>query len=426
MSLNRLRLIRPAPDPLGLYIRAGREDQKSLLSFIAAGDASLSGVVLEAKRVTTHAELLTQVLDHRLDAVLDPLTQPMGTAAGYSASMDALPWSAKRAHTPGDFKYEIPRRKMAESIATFVVEHGFTQVLAPTHLLAGPDDPWLEIDIATTNMLRAALDRRGASAVQILYSSAISYDTFRTPAKRENILNELRRVHADAVWLNVEGCGSVGTGTRVIRYAGAANDFQSLGKPLVADHVGGVVGLALLAFGAVGGIAHGVTLGERFSTAHWHKKPTGTPLAQHTRVYIPQLDWQLQRINAEKFFESGAKAKATFGCHDSRCCSRGITGMLNAPARHFLYQRTREVGGLSQIPESLRPQRFLEEHVRAASDRALLATKLDLPEALAKKAIAQSKRLDAMRIELAEYARKHRDATFAQHPRTRAAREARG
>jgi len=64
--------------------------------------------------------------------------------------------------------------------------------------------------------------------------------------------------------------------------------------------------------------------------------------------------------------------------------------------------------------------------VRAASDRALLATKLDLPEALAKKAIAQSKRLDAMRIELAEYARKHRDATFAQHPRTRAARGARG
>ena len=100
--------------------------------------------------------------------------------------------------------------------------------------------------------------------------------------------------------------------------------------------------------------------------------------------------------------------------------------MLQHPGRHFLYQRTREVGGLSQIPESLRRQRFLEEHVRLASDRALLATKLNLPEALAAKAVSQSARLDKMRIELAEYVRRHRDATFARHPVTRAAREACG
>ena len=230
----------------------------------------------------------------------------------------------------------------------------------------------------------------------------------------------------DAIWLNVEGCGSDSKGTRVTRYADAASDFHVLGKPIVADHVGGLVGLSLLAFGAVGGIAHGVTLGERFDTSHWHKRSNGTPFAQHTRIYIPQLDWQLARVDAEKLFETGAKAKAAFGCHDTTCCARGITGMLQAPGRHFLYQRTREVGGLGQIPESLRPQRFLEEHVRPTSDRALLATKLQLPELLAKKARAQSKRLDDMRIELGEYARKHRDATFARHPVTRVARESRG
>jgi len=48
MSTPRLRLIRPAPDPLGLYVRSGWADQPTLLSFINSGDAALSGVVIEA------------------------------------------------------------------------------------------------------------------------------------------------------------------------------------------------------------------------------------------------------------------------------------------------------------------------------------------------------------------------------------------
>lgn len=99
--------------------------------------------------------------------------------------------------------------------------------------------------------------------------------------------------------------------------------------------------------------------------------------------------------------------------------------MLQAPSRHFLYQRTREVAGLSQIPESLRSQQFLEDHLRPASDRAVLAaTQLPLHEALKKKMQTQSKRLDDLRVVLATYAQERRDVSFAQHPKTRAAREA--
>lgn len=71
--------------------------------------------------------------------------------------------------------------------------------------------------------------------------------------------------------------------------------------------------------------------------------------------------------------------------------------MLHAPGRHFLYQRTRQVAGLAQIPESLRPSQFLEEQVRRASDLALMATKLTLPDMLAQKAVKQSKRLNDLR-----------------------------
>jgi hypothetical protein len=133
----------------------------------------------------------------------------------------------------------------------------------------------------------------------------------------------------------------------------------------------------------------------------------------------------LARNDAEKFFESGGgRARTHFGCRDTHCCARGLIDMLQAPARHFLYQRTRQLAGLGQIPESLRPSQFLEEYLRPASDAALQATRFALPDALAQKLTKQSKRLNDLRIVLGPYAQKRRNASFARHPLTRVAREA--
>lgn len=420
-----LRLVRPAPDSLGLYIRAGRVDQREIQTFITSGAGGLSGVVFEAKRVASQRELLTLVLDHGLDAVLDPQTQAMATPGGYADSLGKLPWGGGRQHTMADFGNAIARRLRADKIAEFAIEHGFTQVLAPTHLINGPEDPWLDIDVGSAKALRAALAFRGSTKVLVNYSLALGYEAFRTEHKRRAILERVRAAGPDSVWLNVDGCGSDSSPTAVTRYGDAAVDFHSLGLPIVADHLGGLVGLCLLAFGAVGGVSHGVTLGERFHCAPWVKPKQGTPFGQGLRVYIPGLDLMLPRVDAEKFFESATKARSHFGCRDTACCARGVSDMLQAPGRHFLYQRSREVAGLSQIPESLRPQRFLEEHLRPASDRALVAKALPLPEALRVKAQAQSKRLNDLRVALGAYAQKRRDATFARHPVTRLARDAR-
>jgi len=48
MSTSSLRLVRLAPDPLGLYVRAGRLDQKDLQSFITSGSEAFTDVVFEA------------------------------------------------------------------------------------------------------------------------------------------------------------------------------------------------------------------------------------------------------------------------------------------------------------------------------------------------------------------------------------------
>ena len=425
MASPNIRLIRPVPNPLGLYIRAGRLDQKVLQSFITAGAVGFSGVVFEAKRVEQQKELLSLVLEKQLDAILDPQTQPMATVGGYAKAMDDLPWSQKRVHVLGDFSTGNLRRQIANEIVQFAMSHGFTQILAPTHLVDGPDDPWLAFDVASAIELRLALRRHDVEHIQVNYSLALSYEAFRTPFKRQGILRQLAQVNCDSVWLNVDGCGSDSSPTAVTRYGEAAVDFHALRVPIVADHTGGLVGLSLLAFGAVGGLAHGVTLGERFHSGHWHKVSKNKPFGQGLRIYIPTLDLMLSRDDAEKLFESGGKARTVFGCRDTDCCARGINDMLQAPGRHFLYQRTREVAGLGQIPESLRPQQFLEEHLRPASDRATLAKQLILPNTLAKKVDGHSKRLDDLRIVLGAYAQKRRNMSFAQHPMTRLAREAR-
>ena len=425
MSTSPLRLVRLAPDPLGLYVRAGRLDQKDLQSFITSGSAAFTGVVFEAKRVGQQKELLSLVLERGLDAVLDPQTQAMATVGGYAKGMDGLPWSKKRPHALEDLATAFQQRQMAEDIAKFAIQHGFTQVITPTHLITGPEDPWLAIDIGSANALRAALERHGAGHVQLHYSLALSYEAFRTGPKRLAVLEQLRRAMVDGLWLNISSCGSDSSPTAITRYGDAASDFHALGLPIVADHAGGLMGLSLLAFGAVGGLSHGVTLGERFDTASWHKVPEEGKkvFGAKMRIYLPMLDLMLPRVDVERFFEAGGgRARSAFGCRDTNCCRRGVDDMLQAPARHFLYQRTHQVAGLGQIPESIRPTEFLEEHLRPASDAALVAAKLSLPEDLALKASRQAKRLNDLRTTLGPYAKKRRDSSFARHPATRVAR----
>jgi hypothetical protein len=69
MLSPNIRLVRPVPDPLGLYVRAGRLDHRELQSFIEVGTSGISGVVFEAKRVAHQKELLMLVLERGLDAL---------------------------------------------------------------------------------------------------------------------------------------------------------------------------------------------------------------------------------------------------------------------------------------------------------------------------------------------------------------------
>lgn len=418
------RAVRPVPDPLGLYFRAGRNDQAELLNLIAAGDASCFGVVFDPTLIKSQKELRDQILAKHLDAILDPRTQTAAMPGGYTVALGKLPWGGNMMHTPADFT-GTPGRRCISALGDFVLEHGFSQVLAPTHLLRPAYDDWLGIDLENVRRLRDHLDRRDGGNIPIVYSLAITYAMLRDPRQRRALLDALRSVPISAIWLKVDGFGSDSSATATRAYLNASRDFHELGVPVVADHVGGLVGLSLLAFGAAGGIAHGVTQSERFSSSHLRRPRGDGRFGIARRIYVPQLDLLLKPKEAKALLAL-PRAKAMFGCRDTHCCPRGITDLIDNPGRHFLYQRIKEVGGLSQVPEPLRPQRFLEQHVRPATDAALAAANLNWQdEAMAKRTRDHRKRLDSLRIALGEHARTTPPQSFAYLPKTRTARDAR-
>jgi hypothetical protein len=67
--------------------------------------------------------------------------------------------------------------------------------------------------------------------------------------------------------------------------------------------------------------------------------------------------------------------KPAFGCQQDGCCRRGAADMIADPRRHYLLSRGRELTSLSNMPESLRAGRYLEEFLRPATDLAARAAR---------------------------------------------------
>ncbi|MBI3528875.1 MAG: hypothetical protein HY067_13015 [Betaproteobacteria bacterium] len=419
------RAVRPAPNLLAHYLRIGRNDHRQVLNLAAAGDLACFGAVFDPTSVDRHRELFDVIISRRLDAILDPRTQPSATPGGFSEGIGNLPWGVGRPHSILDFSGTSGRRMVA-ALGDFVIDRGFTQVLAPTHLLRSSHDEWLEIDIEATKRLRDFLDRKNSSRIPIVYSLALTYAMLRNPDDRHQLIDALHGIPANAIWLKVDGFGSDSTATAVRSYIEAAADFREIGLPLVSDLTGGLVGLSLLAFGATGGLAHGITSGERFDAGGWRRVRSGSAFGSHHRVYVPQLDILLKPEQAHQLLETSSRAKSLFGCRDTRCCPRGTIDMLENPARHFMYQRIQQVLSLSQIPEQLRAARFLDKYLRPTTDHALAAANIKWrDEKMAKKMREQRKRLDTLRVTLGEYETKEQKQPPAFLPKTRAFREAR-
>ncbi len=368
--MPQLQLLPPVRPPLGLYVRPGQNDHVVLQQLILEGRAP-TGLVFEARRGRRHADLLDVAVDAGLDAVLDPNTQEAWSLGGRALSGVAeFPWASPAdgdetalQGTAGD--------DLVESIAHYVKKFGFTSVLTPTHYLAGPSDPEFELDISLARRLRTALNAQGLEDLPLYYPLAMPASSLKDAASRALAVRRLMRLDIDGLWLRLHPFGTSASGSLALRrYMAICDDFARLQIPLVAERTG-TVGVALLAFGAVGGIECGVTLGERFDGGRLTRAAKGgDPYSHPPMVYSTPIGQFAEKKAAKELFEVRG-TKAALGCRDGTCCRRGPEDMLRDPRRHGLIQRIREVNEIANIPPHRRATEYVETFVRRGSDVAV-------------------------------------------------------
>jgi hypothetical protein len=401
---TNLRLVKEAGEPLGLFFRPGRDDHTVLKQLLSEGPVGMSGAVFDPCHCEFQEELRAELTSRDLEAVLDPGMMELATVAGYTQSRRRLPWADAQPHRPFDFN-SAKCDAVANQIAKFVAEKRYTAVFAPTHFLSnGPKDEWFDIDLRLASGLRQRLDENGCSDVSLYYPLAIPMRTLSESSSRVRIKAALGSLRLDAVWLRVHPFGSESGDTTLRRYINASHEMQGLQVPLIAEKTG-VLGLALLAFGAVAGLESGISAGEKFDYGRLKRlgKP-GKKFARSVRVYLADLGAFLTRQEATQLFSN--RGLRQFGCKNTACCRNGVESMLKDPRRHLTQSRMIEVAGLSRVTPTLRASEYLEHTLRPATDNlARVLANAPISDALKAKLEKNRRKQDGWRATLGQMAR---------------------
>lgn len=405
------RSVREVPPPLGLYFRPGLNDHWEFLKLFAENHRDFSGLVFDAALDDRQDELRQQTLRRGLDAILDTRAMELATPGGFTGARTSLLWAGQQPHRPVDLQGP-PGEVLITKIGRHVERRSYTSVLAPSHYVTGPNDPWLPVDRDLTRELRRCLPDNGRGRVALYYPLAVPGKVLRDPESRDALKHFLESLPIDAIWLRVNGFGSDCGSVALAGYIEACRDLSSLGFPIVAEK-SGTVGLALLALGAAGGIESGVTIGETCNIAHLLRLPSGKGgFAPSPRVYIGELQMFLDRHQARELFD--LRALRSLACRETHCCRHGAADMIGSPRRHFLMTRMSEVSCLSQVPPAARPTVYLDDLLRPATDRVMRALRQPLTDGTRRRLERKYRILESWRQTLARLARAAASESFAQ------------
>lgn len=409
ISNTRPRTLRPAPEPLGNFIRPGYNDHTVLGQALAEGRGSGSGLVINPVHFARQAQLVQAAHATGVETILDSKSLELSSPGGFAVhGVPDLPWASEAGmHSPSQLA-GVEGDRFVRELAEFAAESGVSGVLAPTHFLTGLDSPWWEIDAALTHRTRRTLNELELTNSLLYYPLMVRTSTLLDGAVMQRFIDHVRQLPVDGVWLRLHPFGTTKSGPLALRrYLDLCRELHALGIPLVAEHSGSV-GVALLAFGAVGGIESGVTFTDtvNLDSALRSPKPDSKGFAPKPRVYLHQLGAFLEPQAAETLFAKRGM-KSLHGCHDVSCCPRGWADMVADPRGHFLRQRAQEVAQLSAMPASLRPGFYMENFLRPASDRAVRAAELE------PSLTGVRKRLDSWRRTLGSELERHSDFTVS-------------
>lgn len=384
------------PNPVGHFLRVGTSGHRQLETLLGSGKMMVDRVVIEASAALRQQDLLAALAETGGELILDTNVAELSSVGRFSGAAKSAPWAnPESVLTPDDLRPNANRDVIGQ-IARFAIKHGFHAVQAPAHVLDGSTDKLFALDCEATSALRRSLDSEGGKHIGIDYPLMIKNGALRDPAQRRAFITSLKDVPFDHLWFRLSGFGADATPVGLRRNIAAMMDFQRLEKPIVADGVGGLVGVAIAAFGAAGGICHGVAEKERFDASDWSKPPQSGGGGREKRVLMAGLD-RLLSVKQVEVLMAAQGARSLLSCHDRSCCPNGMSDTLKDPKAHYLRQRVRQIRELSAVPEPRRAQHFLEKELAAAERTARSATKLKVSdEGLSEVLQRSSDRLEKM------------------------------
>jgi hypothetical protein len=293
-------------------------------------------------------------------------------------------------------------------IARFAVENQMHAVLAPGHYLnKGSATDWFEVDRKACVCLRQSLDRAGGKHISIDYSLLVPHVLLNDIAQRGEFIDGLKDLPFDNLWVRASGFGAGVGPLTARRYINSLSSLHNLGKPIVADYLGGLVALAANSFGAISGFAEGIGERERFDARDWHKPPKPRD-EDHTfgpvkRVAISGFGRTVTTDELKRLSEAKG-GRRLVACGDRSCCPHGLSDMLSNPKRHSFNQRQGQVLAMERVPDLSRAQHFLDVEMAHADRLARQVKALRTGDDMLNKRMAEhSHRMEKMRATLEHF-----------------------
>ncbi len=357
---------------LAQFVRIG-EAHKKLADLHASGRLPADRVVVDASRLRHQRELIEALQDDGAEIVLDTEVAELAAPSKVGGHSRHAPWaSAGDGGLVGPEQFEADAASdVIGQIARFAVSSRIDTVLAPTHYLGDPSvTDWSVVDARACALLREALDREGGQHIAIDYPIIAPHTQLNSDAFRGGLMRMIVDLPVENVWVRASGLGSDAGPLTMKRYLSAMAGLHNMGKPVIADQLGGLPGLVAMAFGAASGVAQGIGERERFDARAWYQPPpprNEDGFGRAVRIGIPGLG-KSATIKELELLVSARGGRKLVACGDRRCCPHGLKDMIDDPRRHAAYQAFSSVRALEDVPHLSR-ERYLLNGPIAEADR---------------------------------------------------------
>lgn len=393
----------PLRTPIGHAIRTGEWSFQQLAILHAEGRLPASTVIVDASKARFQREFIASLKDSSVEIIVDTKCAELSEIRCYRGAAKGAPWALKdqaRPFSPADFRSGA-NLDIFGQVARFTVETGAHAVHSLSHFLRnGAFDVWWETDRAALDLLRGALDREGGKRVGIDYELIIPHTKLQDLDQRRRLLQGIADLPYDNLILRLSGFGSRAGPLAMKRTFEAIRELHAAGRPIVLDHIGGLVGTGALALGYVSGIAHGIGERERFDARDWHKPPKerdpDSPRGRATYIPVPGLDRSFLKKDIDLIASTPA-GRRLVSCTDPSCCPHGLNSLRDNPRAHIAHQCLTSIQQLGIVPDQHRPTHFLDTEMRSAERKARDCSRFQTgDESLNKRLAAGRKRIDSL------------------------------